>query len=217
MTKVVGEDGVVRWRVALPSTQEWLTWLSGNDGGAVNDLDSNLALMFTPALQTQYERAVMEAMAAAGVGKNDPVMLVGFSQGGIMAARLAANSQSGFNITGVLTVGSPVHDIDIPAVSRTGEPVHVVTVQHQSDPVPALSNPFVRHDETHPNWRSFTEPDPPGDHLVNAHTTDGTATNYLKTLEKVIERNPDLSSGDHAPFKGFYGKPQEHKIMSLTE
>jgi len=200
------------WVVTIPSTQALM-------GGAANDWPHNVPLKFwPPELLTKYEEAVRKAMATAGIGPNDPVMVQGFSQGGIMAARLAANSQSGFNITGVLTVGSPVHDIYIPAVSRTGDPVHVVTVQHQSDPVPALSNPFVRHDETHPNWRSFTEPDPPGDHLVNAHTTDGTATNYVRTLEKVIERNPELSSGDDAPFKAFYGKkPQEHKIMSLTE
>ena len=67
VTKVVDADGVVRWRVALPSTQEWLSRLNG-DQGAVNDLDSNLALMLTPSLRSQYERAVRQAMQQAGVG-----------------------------------------------------------------------------------------------------------------------------------------------------
>ncbi len=81
-----------------------------NDTGATNDLDSNLALMLTPELQTQYERAVMQAMQDAGIdpGPNgDPVMLVGFSQGGIMAGHLAANRSSAYNFEAVMACGSP--------------------------------------------------------------------------------------------------------------
>ncbi len=129
VVKVVAPDGTVRWRIVLPSTQEWPTPLG--DGGAVNDLDSNLALMLTPALQTQYERAVLEAMRQAGVGPGDPVMLVGFSQGGILAGHLAAYNHD-YNWDAVVVSGAPIDGMPIPHHTT------VVSVQHHGDPVPAL-------------------------------------------------------------------------------
>ncbi|MFB8189364.1 hypothetical protein ACFC14_08545 [Microbacterium sp. NPDC055988] len=154
--QVVGADGVTRWRVVLPSTQDWVMSLDGiNDAGATNDLDSNLALMLTPELQTQYERAVMQAMQDAGIdpGPNgDPVMLVGFSQGGIMAGHLAANRSSAYNFEAVMACGSPIDAMRIPPTTQ------VISMQHQGDPVPmldTLTNGAVnpRQEE---NWRTFT-------------------------------------------------------------
>lgn len=129
VSRVVDADGIVRWRVALPSTQEWLSRFG--DHGAVNDLDSNLALMLTPSLHSQYERAVLEAMAQAGVGSDDPVMLVGFSQGGIMAGNLAAYN-SDYNWDAVVVAGAPIDSMPIPSSTK------VVSVQHDWDPVPRL-------------------------------------------------------------------------------
>lgn len=128
--KVVGPDGVERWVVTLPSTQDWL--FPNGDTGATNDLDSNLALMLTPELRTQYERAVLAAMAQAGIGPNDPVMLVGFSQGGIMAGHLAANRSSAYNFEAVLAYGAPIDAMNIPSTTR------VMSIQHTGDPVPML-------------------------------------------------------------------------------
>jgi len=127
--KVVGPDGVERWVVTLPSTQDWL--IEHGDTGATNDLDSNLALMLTPAQQTQYERAVLEAMRQAGIG-DDPVMLVGFSQGGIMAGHLAANRSTEFNFDAVLVYGAPIDAMNIPESTR------VLSIQHTGDVVPTL-------------------------------------------------------------------------------
>lgn len=132
VTRVVDADGIVRWRVALPSTQEWLSRFNGDQGGT-HDLDSNLALMLTPAMQSQYERAVLEAMRQAGVGADDPVMLVGFSQGGIMAGTLAAYN-SDYNWSAVVVAGSPIDHMPIP------DSVEVVSVQHDWDPVPRLDS-----------------------------------------------------------------------------
>lgn len=122
--KVVGPDGVERWVVTLPSTQDWE--FSNGDTGAVNDLDSNLALMLTPEMQTRYERAVLEAMSQAGIDSNDPVMLVGFSQGGIMAGNLASNSSLGYNIDAVLSYGAPIDAMNIPQSTR------VLNIQHDN-------------------------------------------------------------------------------------
>jgi hypothetical protein len=128
--KVVGPDGVERWVVTLPSTQDWL--IEHGDTGATNDLDSNLALMLTPEQQTQYERAVLDAMKQAGIGKDDPVMLVGFSQGGIMAGHLAANRSSEFNFDALLVYGAPIDAMNIPESTR------VLSIQHTGDAVPML-------------------------------------------------------------------------------
>ena len=179
VTKVVDEDGTVRWRVALPSTQEWLTWLHGKDGGAVNDLDSNLALMLTPALQTQYERAVMEAMRQAGVGKDDPVMLIGFSQGGIMAGHLAAyNSQ--YNWQAVVVSGAPIDAMPIP------NHVSVVSVQHNGDPVPRLdtiTNGVIGSPDRS-NWVTIRADSPDTSGVGTIHN----AGNYSKTLQNNEEQ-----------------------------
>ena len=156
VTKVVDADGVARWRVALPSTQEWLSRLNG-DPGAVNDLDSNLALMLTPSLRSQYDRAVLAAMQQAGVGPNDPVMLVGFSQGGIMAGHLAAYN-SDDNWDAVVVAGAPIDSMPIPSTTT------VVSVQHSGDPVPRLDSIISLgrdgYAQQSPNWTTINTPSP---------------------------------------------------------
>lgn len=107
----------------------------------MNDLDSNLALMLAPSLCSQYDRAVLAAMQQAGVGPNDPVMLVGFSQGGIMAGHLAAYN-SDDNWDAVVVAGAPIDSMPIPSTTT------VVSVQHSGDPVPRLdSMPRAAQDE----------------------------------------------------------------------
>ncbi|MFT4214593.1 MAG: hypothetical protein QM622_07440, partial [Microbacterium sp.] len=156
VTQVVDADGVVRWRIALPSTQEWLSRFNG-DQGAVNDLDSNLALMLTPELRSQYERAVLEAMRQAGVGPDDPVMLIGFSQGGIMAGTLAAYN-SDYNWDAVVVAGAPIDSMPIPSSTT------VVSVQHDADPVPRLDTVVSAGTDGYavdgPTWTTIQEESP---------------------------------------------------------
>lgn len=156
VTKVVDADGIVRWRVALPSTQEWLSRFNG-DQGATNDLDSNLALMLTPSLRSQYERAVLEAMQQAGVGADDPVMLVGFSQGGIVAGHMAAYN-SDYNWDAVVVAGAPIDSMPIPPSTT------VVSVQHEWDPVPRLDTVISVGQDGYAvhgsNWTTISAPSP---------------------------------------------------------
>lgn len=161
VTKVVDADGVVRWRVALPSTQDWITFL-GQDAGRTNDLDSNLALMMTPEFRSQYERAVLEAMKQAGVGKDDPVMLVGFSQGGILAGDLAAYN-SDYNWSAVVVCGAPIDHMPIPDSTK------VVSVQHDGDIVPRLDTIVTvgtdGYAQQKPNWTTIQGKSPSYDDL----------------------------------------------------
>ncbi|OCG73481.1 hypothetical protein [Microbacterium sediminis] len=139
---VEGADGNQHYVVSLPSTQDWnaLKSVFGDapidellaDYGAPNDFDSNIALMImeNPVLKTQYERAVLQAMEDAGVPAGADVVWTGFSQGGIMAANLAASSP--YNAKAVITNGAPIDGFLLPP------DVPVYAFQHATDPVPLL-------------------------------------------------------------------------------
>jgi len=75
-------------------------------------------------------RAAVEAMHAAGIGPQDAVTLVGHSQGGLLAARIAQSEE--FQVRDVLTVGAPIHQIHMP------DAVRVTAIEHTEDLVPTL-------------------------------------------------------------------------------
>ena len=192
VTQVVDADGVTRWRVALPSTQEWLSRFG--DQGAVNDLDSNLALMLTPALQSQYERAVLQAMQQAGVDPSDPVMLVGFSQGGILAGHLAAYN-SDYNWDAVVVAGAPIDSMPIPSSTT------VVSVQHDWDPVPRIDSVITGGYGGPPpysnNWTTIQEASP-----LAAEGVGGihNAAAYNQTLQNSIDQIPQSAQDELADY-----------------
>ncbi len=202
VTKVVDADGTVRWRVALPSTQEWLSRFNG-DQGATNDLDSNLALMMTPSLRSQYERAILEAMKQAGVGADDPVMLVGFSQGGIVAGHMAAYN-SDYNWDAVVVAGAPIDSMPIPSSTT------VVSVQHDWDPVPRLDTIIAVGTGGYsfgdkPNWTTIHEASPLASKgLEGIHY----APAYNQTLQSNIDQVPATDRADLDRY--FIGDPHAY-------
>lgn len=131
--ETTGADGVVRYTVQIPSTQQWNPYA---DSRNPNDLTSDIHAI-AAGDQTALARATYEAMERAGIGKDDPVMLVGFSLGGITAGAMAAGD-SGYNIQEVVTAGSPIANFDIP------DSVGVTSLESRQDPVAILdgrSNP----------------------------------------------------------------------------
>jgi hypothetical protein len=138
IVEVVDAQGNSSWRVILPSTQDWEVmnglldgkWDPATDQGALNDLGSNLALMLTPSQQAAYQRMVIQAMKDAGIGPNDPVMLSGWSQGGILAGRLASDPNTPGNVQAIVVAGSPIDSMPIPSG------VSVLSIQHPGDIVP---------------------------------------------------------------------------------
>jgi Lipase (class 3) len=130
-------DGSIKksYIVDIPGTRVW------NGPGFepnINDLGTNLHAVGNEV--TSYEKAVEDALARAGVQPGDPVMLVGHSQGGIVAAHSAADfvNSGKYNVTNVVTAGSPVGEIDIP------KSVQVLSIENSHDIVPHLdsaSNP----------------------------------------------------------------------------
>jgi hypothetical protein len=93
------------------------------------DMTSNVAAL--AGLDAGSYRAAQDAMRQAGISATDPVVLVGHSQGGLVAARLAASGN--FAVSDVLTVGAPIHHVAVPSS------VHVVALEHAEDLVPSLS------------------------------------------------------------------------------
>lgn len=103
-------DGVVRRVVLVPGTQDWFV-ASGNP----LDIQANLQAItggLPDAAQT-----VVAALRADGAGPDDPVMLAGHSQGGIIATALAASPAiaASFHVRAVVTAGSPTGRIELPA------------------------------------------------------------------------------------------------------
>jgi hypothetical protein len=126
---ITAADGSVSHIVNLPGTDDLdtLPWTADDD---VRDLGTNLDL--TAGVPDDYQQGILEAMAQAGIGPDDPVLVVGHSQGGMEAVAILAGD-GGFTVTDVVTAGSPTtHAGDLPAGSN------VLSLEQHGDLVPLL-------------------------------------------------------------------------------
>lgn len=123
------------------------------------DMTSNIAAMVGQA--SDSERGARAALTAAGVTNADRIVVVGHSQGGLVAQRLASDPQ--LRVSDVVLVGSP----QTPGSVAPG--VHVVALEHRNDPIPALGGmaPEGRADVT----VATTPPITPGDPLAAHHAS----------------------------------------------
>ncbi len=101
-------------------TNAWLVTIPGTDGQSNSpfDWEQNVELMSSNADQRKKAdsaRMVAEAMKQAGICSDEPVALIGHSQGGIVAAEIAADRSEQYNIQHVVTAGSPVANHPIPS------------------------------------------------------------------------------------------------------
>lgn len=118
-------DGTRSWVVAVPGTRAAGLW-----GDVPTDNGTNVALVGgVPDVMT---RAVVAAMAGAGIAPGEPVALVGHSQGGMVAANVAAVTAGTYAVRLVVTAGSP----DVPVSPPPG--VATVTLRHREDAVTVL-------------------------------------------------------------------------------
>lgn len=124
----VDNGGTPAYVVAIPGTENW----SPSAGGQPRDLTANLALVAgnPSAASESVERAIQAANIPAGA----PVLLVGHSQGGIIAAQLASDPAfvERYGVTNVLTYGAPIDHVAV------APGVGVLQVQHAADVVPRL-------------------------------------------------------------------------------
>ncbi|MBM7818215.1 hypothetical protein JOE63_000692 [Cellulosimicrobium cellulans] len=110
--KIVKDDGTPTWVVAIPGTQ-----ISRTNLRTVFNMTSNYDLAdddLAVRAQADSVRATMEAMRQAGIGPGDDVVLVGHSQGGMVATTVAAASVGTYSVRHVMTAGSPVSNHGLP-------------------------------------------------------------------------------------------------------
>jgi hypothetical protein len=126
--RVTGPDGRRAWVVAVPGTAGW----SPVPGRHPLDLTGALQLM--AGRPSAAAAAVAGALGRAGARPGEPVLLAGHSQGGMVAAALAADEgfRSRFTVTHVVTAGSPIAHVPVPAG------VSVLALEHNGDVVPHL-------------------------------------------------------------------------------
>ncbi|MFD1720523.1 hypothetical protein [Amnibacterium endophyticum] len=112
----------------------WIVYSAGTvtfdvrSGEEPFDLESDVrGVAGTP---TDAQRAVLDAMRQAGVGPDDPVLLVGHSQGALNVLRIAERGD--YAVEGVVQFGGPTEQIPAPPG------VDVLQVTHDQDLVPAL-------------------------------------------------------------------------------
>ncbi|BDR54934.1 hypothetical protein KIMH_10450 [Bombiscardovia apis] len=105
-------DGSIGWVVTIPGTNNYpdspIGW------------EQNLELMSNSKdqrMQAASARLVAQAMREAGIKPQDSVALVGHSQGGIVAATVAADCVNQYRIDHVVSAGSPIGNHPVP--SRT--------------------------------------------------------------------------------------------------
>ena len=121
-------DGTRSWVVTIPGTQTWMPVAGPNPA----DLSTNLDLVAD--LTDDMTEVVTQAMSMADIAPDEPVLLAGHSQGGIVAMEVASAPElrDRYSVEMVITAGSPVGGSVLP------EGVHGLHLEHVQDYVPAL-------------------------------------------------------------------------------
>lgn len=144
---VTRADGSTAYVVDIPGTADWNA-PRGPVNPETHDLGTNVRVLGGEA--TTRQRAVAEALRRAGAGPADPVMLVGHSQGGMVAAQAAADAGTAdfdFDVRSVVTAGSPIARADVPPS------VQVLALENVHDVVPQLDS---RANDDSPNVTTVT-------------------------------------------------------------
>ncbi|MFU0573689.1 alpha/beta hydrolase [Gardnerella vaginalis] len=118
-------------------SSSWLVIIPGTDGKAHSPFgwEQNAEVMSHSSLvrkQADSTRMVVEAMKRSGIKPNEPVALVGHSQGGIVAASIASDYSKQYNIQHVVTAGSPIANHPIP------KKTWVTSIEMDDEIVPSL-------------------------------------------------------------------------------
>ncbi|WP_426518654.1 hypothetical protein ACPPVQ_03440 [Diaminobutyricibacter sp. McL0618] len=123
----VTADGIRHWLVQFPSTKSW----HPRAGVAPNDLTADLVI--GAEREPTMTRAAIAAMSFAGIAAGEPVMLAGFSLGGMVAAQVATRAaRHGFNVTHLVTAGAPLGRVVVP------DGIRVLALEHVLDIVPRI-------------------------------------------------------------------------------
>ena len=131
-----GDDGTQTrsWTVDIRGTQSFAVGQKGPQ-----DMTTNL--QGVGGMSSDQLAAIQEAMKDAGIAPGEAVEFAGHSQGGIMAAQLAADPdvRARYNVVSVVTAGSPTATI-------APDDVPVLAYENSGDIVPGLDGNATRGD-----------------------------------------------------------------------
>lgn len=182
----VGEDGTTTrsWTVDIRGTQSFAIGQSGPQ-----DMTTNL--QGVAAMASDQLDAVMEAMEAAGISPEEAVEFAGHSQGGIMAAQLAADPavRARYNVVSVVTAGSPTATVapsDVP----------VLSYENSGDIVPGLDGNATRGDNvTTVRFHDYEATCHPEDPVPSSHSAPLYVDEIRSTLDAAgASSDPGLSA-----------------------
>jgi hypothetical protein len=163
--KYASPAGETRWSVYVGGTVE----LTPARTDEAFDIESAVASV--AGEDGAAYRSVLEAMADAGVGTDDAVAITGHSQGGLVAAAVAASGE--YAVDTVVTFGAP--SAQVPVLDG----VTTVAVEHSDDLVPALAGTEPVDDERTVVSRDTLSRAQEGDSLLSAHSIE----EYTRTAE----------------------------------
>jgi hypothetical protein len=179
------EGGSARTRkvvVDIPGTKDWSLALHSGD---VTSIATNLRALHGAV--TTYERGVLEAMRRAGVGPDDDVLMVGHSEGGMVAVNAArrAAASGEFRVRHVVTAGAPLGLIagNVPAG------VNVLALENDGDVVPHLDG------AENPDRLNVT--------TVTAHRGHGDVIANHSLDEAYLAAARDLDAGDDPSVRAY--------------
>ncbi|MEU4692535.1 hypothetical protein [Actinoplanes sp. NPDC023714] len=200
---ITATDGSRSYVVDIPGTKDWNGPLGHNP--ELNDLGTNLHVLGGDV--STRELAIADALRRAGAGSTDPVMLIGHSQGGMVAAQAAHDHGSAafdFNVTHVVTAGSPVGRIDVPG------DVQVLSLENRHDIVPHLD---AADNPDRANWTTVT--------FANQHGTIGddhsTTVSYLPAARELDgSTDPSITAFRESAANYLTGATVENRVYELT-
>ncbi|MEV7635099.1 hypothetical protein AB0N71_02860 [Pseudarthrobacter enclensis] len=145
----VDNGGGEAYVVVLPGTQA-----EGRKAGGDNPFDEAGILEAMLYNSEDMDQALLAALEQAGAEPGAPVVVAGYSQGGIHAMNFAADARvlQQYDVRYVLTAGSPVAGV------RTDEDVESLHLEHQADWVPGADG--AANPETANRVTVFTDTPP---------------------------------------------------------
>jgi hypothetical protein len=134
--------GLRHWIVQFPSTKSW----HPRAGVAPNDLTADLVVGAEG--EATATRAALQTMREAGIRPGEPVLLAGFSLGGMVAAQVAVRAaEESFTVSHLVVGGTPLGRVPVPAGIRVLALEHVLDIvpriEGRENPVPGEDVPLT--------------------------------------------------------------------------
>jgi hypothetical protein len=165
------------------------------------DLSNGVALLAKPDSAASHQ-AVLDAMKRDGIKTTDKILMVGYSQGGTIAADIATGHHK-FKPIGLVTFGAPIAQFDLPAR------LPVLSVEHTNDIVPALSgavNPLTT------NWLTVEREVPV--QLGESHLRAHGIGEYVSTAGQI---DSDSTAGVQRIRERILGSFENYKFVESTK